>query len=272
MCCEPVLKYADVRKPYTLYTDASKFSWAGVLTQKHTADMNGKQITTDHPVAFVSGLFRGSQFNWPALTKEAFAIYMSVKKLSFYLTDAQILLRSDHKPLEKFFLKNTLNLKVNNWAMELEAFNIQFDYIKGQNNVLTDTLSCLVDIDPDTPPIPEGQGYEFGYTIFEDFPKVKTKTYEVNEVIVGTDKKIKSDPDLQDTLQCINNPIAPEWLKCLQQQDANIETLKHKLKHNKLDKEYYSLDENELLMQKVVNGGHEFCAIYLPSVLVFQVL
>ena len=197
---------------------------------------------------------------------------MSVKKLSFYLTDAQILLRSDHKPLEKFLLKNTLNSKVNNWVMELEAFNIQFDYIKGQNNMLIDTQSHLVDINPDTPLTPEGQGYEFGYAIIEEFPKVKTKTYEVNEVIVGTDKKIKSDPDLQDTLQCINNPIAPEQLKHLQQQDANIETLKHKLKHNKLDKEYYSLDENELLTRKVVDGGHEFHAIYLPFVLVFQVL
>ena len=105
LCCEPVLKYADISKPYTLYTDASKYGWAGVLTQKHTADVNGKQITTNHPVAFVSGLFRDSQLNWAALTKEAFVIYMSVKKLPFYLTDAQILLRSDHKPLEKFLLK-----------------------------------------------------------------------------------------------------------------------------------------------------------------------
>ena len=56
------------------------------------------------------------------------------------------------------------------------------------------------------------------------------------------------------------------------QQDANIETLKRKLQHNKLDKEYYNMDENGLLMRKVVDGGHEFCAIYLPNVLVFQVL
>ena len=197
---------------------------------------------------------------------------MSVKKLSFYLTDAQILLRSDHKPLEKFLLKNTLNSKVNNWAMELEAFNIQFDHIKGSNNVLADTLSHLVVIDPDTPLTPEGQGYEFSYAVFEEFSKVKTKTYEVNEVIVGTWKVIKNDSDLQDTLQCIKNSITPQQLKWLQQQDANIETLKHKLQHNKLDKEYYSLDENELLMRKVVDGGYEFCAIYLPNVQVFQVL
>ena len=142
--------------------------------------------------------------------KEAFAIYMSVKKLSFYLTDAQILLRSYHKPLEKFLQKNTLNSKVNNWAIELKAFNIQFDYIKGSSNVLTDTLSCSIAIDPDTPLTPEGQGYEFGYAIFEEFPEVKTNTYEVNEVIVRTKKEIKNDPDLQDTLQCIENPIAPQ--------------------------------------------------------------
>ena len=272
LCGEPVLKYANTSKPYTLYTDASKFSWAWVCTQSHTTVINGKSTTTDHLVAFVSGLFRGSQLTWAALTKEAFVIYMSVKKLSFYLTDAQILLRSDHKPLEKFLLKNTLNSKVNNWAMELEAFNIQFDYIKGSNNILADTLSPLVAIDPDTPLTPEGQGYEFGYAVFEEFPKVKAKTYEVNEVIVGTQMEIKNDPDLQDTLQCIENPITPQQLKRLQQQDANIETLKHKLQHNKLDKEYYSLDENELLMRKVVDGGHKFHAIYLPNVLIFQVL
>ena len=237
--------------------------------------IDGKSTTTDHPVAFVSGLFRGSQLYWAALMKEAFAIYMSVKKLSFYLTDAQILLRSDHKPLEKFLLKNTLNSKVNNWAMELEAFNIQLDYIKGSNNILVDTLSHLIAIDPDTPTTLEEQRYEFGYAIFEEFPKVQTKTYEVNEVIVGTSKEIiKNDPELQKSLQCIENctPIAPQRLKKLQQQDTNIEILKCKLQHNRLDKEYYSLDENELLTRKVIDGGHEFHAIYLPSVLTFQVL
>ena len=86
LCGEPVLKYADTSEPYTLYTDASKFGWAGVLTQSHTTVIDGKSTTTDHPVAFVSGLFRGSQLNWATLMKEAFAIYMSVKK-TFILLD-----------------------------------------------------------------------------------------------------------------------------------------------------------------------------------------
>ena len=58
--------------------------------------------------------------------------------------------------------------------MELESFDIQFEHIKGQNNVLADTLSCLIDIDPDTQLTPEGSGYEFGYAVFEELPDIHT--------------------------------------------------------------------------------------------------
>ena len=68
---------------------------------------------------------------------------MSVKKLSFYLDSAQITLRSDHLPLKKFLEKNTMNAKVNNWAVELESQNINFEFIAGTKCVLADTLSRL---------------------------------------------------------------------------------------------------------------------------------
>ena len=55
------------------------------------------------------------------MTKEAYAIYLSVKKLAFYITDADITLRSNHLPLRRFLQKNTLNDKVNNWAVELKC-------------------------------------------------------------------------------------------------------------------------------------------------------
>ena len=54
--------------------------------------------------------------------------------------------------------------------------------------------------------------------------------------------------------------------------DATIETLNHRVTNNKLDKEYYSIDEIDLLKRKVIDGGHKFCAIYLPAVLVLKVL
>ena len=52
------------------------------------------------------------------------------KKLAYYLEDADITLRSDHLPLRKFLAKNTLNSKVNNWAIKISPFRITFKYIK----------------------------------------------------------------------------------------------------------------------------------------------
>ena len=43
--------------------------------------------------------------------------------------------------------------------------------------------------------------------MFEELPDIHS--FEINEVIAG-DKEIKNDPDLHDTLQCIDNPITPE--------------------------------------------------------------
>ena len=95
----------------------------------------------------MSGLFRGSQINWVCLTKEAYVIYIFIKKLTYYLEDADINLRSDHLPLNKFLSKNTLNSKVNNWAIEISLFRITFEYIKGIKNTLADTMSRLIDMD-----------------------------------------------------------------------------------------------------------------------------
>ena len=122
----PILKYPDPNKGYTLFTDASKYAWACVLTQEYQYEKGGKEYKINHPITFASGLFKGSQMNWAALTKEAFAIYSSIKKLSYYLEDADIVLRSDHLPLKKFLQKNTLNSKVNNLAVEISPYRIQF--------------------------------------------------------------------------------------------------------------------------------------------------
>ena len=247
LCAQPILKYADTSKGYTLYTDASRYGWAGILTQAHTSMVEGKTVTTDHPVAYVSGLFRGSQLNWAALTKEAYAIYMSVKKLAFYLTDADILLKSDHLPLKMFLQKNTLNNKVNNWAMELEAFNIRFEHVSGKANILADTLSRLIDLDPDARLDPENAGCEFGYYIFESLPKLSsTDVIQVCEILSG-ENVIRPDPDVQQPfVQQLRSPLTLDELRALQSQDDKCTTLIRMLKNGKLDPIVYSLHEGVL--------------------------
>ena len=166
----PILKYPDPQVNYTLNTYASKYTYAGILTQHSDG--------TDHPITYISRLFHGSQLNWVTLTKEAYAIYMSVKKLSFYIDTAKISVKSDHLPLKRFLEKNTLNSKVNNWAVELESQNITFEYIPRIRNTLADTLSRLIEMDKNIKLQPEDEGKGFGYFPFKELPPVTTQVVE----------------------------------------------------------------------------------------------
>ena len=57
---EPILTYPDLNLPYVLFTDASKYAWACVLTQEKIHVIEGKEVKLLHPITFMSGLFRGS--------------------------------------------------------------------------------------------------------------------------------------------------------------------------------------------------------------------
>ena len=175
---DPILTYPDPSLPYVLFMDASKNAWACVLTEEKMHMFEEKETKLLHPITYMSGLFRGSQLNWAYLTKEAYAIYMSIKKLTYYLEDADVTLRSDHLPLKKFLAKNTLNSKDNNWAIEISPFRITFDYIKGIKNTLADTMSRLIEIDPQIQPEQEPEGYEFRYYTFDELPNLKVTNIE----------------------------------------------------------------------------------------------
>ena len=88
-------------------------------------------------------------------------------------------------------LKNTLNNEVNNWAVELETFNIKFEHISGTKNTLADTLSRIIKVDPEAQPECEKEGYEFGYSCFEELPPA-----EVCEVEDKIAKDVKLWPDI----------------------------------------------------------------------------
>ena len=260
----PILKYPDPNKGYTLFTDASKYAWACVLTQEYQYEKGGKECKINHPITFASGLFKGSQMNWAALTKEAFAIYSSIKKLSYYLEDADIILRSDHLPLKKFLQKNTLNSKVNNWAVEISLYRIKFEYIKGIKNTLADTMSRLIQIDPEAKLHPEQEGYEFRYHAFEDMEPIE---YETNVV----DSTTLKDP-IPLPGEEIKLPLEDEKLKEFQQKDKFCKEIMEKLNKRQLQSNRPYYQEEGILKRFVEDGKQRFEAIVLPQVLVGAVL
>ena len=78
---EPILTYPDPNLPYVLFMDASKYGLCSNTRETHV--MEEKEVKILHPITYISGLFRGSQMNWACFTKEAYAIYMSIKKLTY---------------------------------------------------------------------------------------------------------------------------------------------------------------------------------------------
>ena len=53
----PILKYPDPEKQYTLFTDASRYAWACVLTQAYDHIIERNERTILHPITYMSGLF-----------------------------------------------------------------------------------------------------------------------------------------------------------------------------------------------------------------------
>ena len=105
------------------------------------------------------------------------------KGLSFYVTDADVTIRSDHLPLKKFLNKQTMNSKVNNWAVELEQFRLHLEWIPGSRNLLADSLRNLIDVIPATQQPGEPKDHEFGSYCFEELEPAKVMEVISTEVI-----------------------------------------------------------------------------------------
>ena len=101
-----------------------------------------------------------------------------------------------------------MNSKVNNWVIEISPFQITFEYIKGIKNTLADTMSRLIDIDPQVQPESEPEGYEFTYYTFNLLPALEVSNVETSQNI--------SDTSNNDVWQL---PINNETVSKLQQKD-----------------------------------------------------
>ena len=117
-------------------------------------------------------------------------------------------------------MKSTLNSKVNNWAIEISPFCITFEYIKGIKNTLADTMSQLININPQIQQDSEPEGYEFGYYTFNTLPTLEVSNIEtIHNASVQTKDENDNNNSLLEIL------IDNDKLSELQQKDtfcANI--------------------------------------------------
>ena len=136
------LQYPNSNKQFKLFTDASKHSYSEILHKQKTPDAPDSELNLI-PIGYFSESFSKTQQLWNTTQKECYAIYESVQKFAFYLTGIEYTLYCNHKPLASFFTTGMSSHIIDQWALELQQFNIKFEHIQGKKNIVTDAISRL---------------------------------------------------------------------------------------------------------------------------------
>ena len=79
LCKMPMLQYPNPNKPYKLFTDASKYSYSGILHQENEGEPD-----TLMPIVYFSGNFGRTQELWNTTQKECYTVYQSVVRFLFF--------------------------------------------------------------------------------------------------------------------------------------------------------------------------------------------
>lgn len=135
LCSHPILKAPDFSSPFKISCDASDQAAGSVLLQEDDQGI-------DHPVAYYSKKFSPPQTRYATVEKELLSIILALDHFSYYLLpQSEIVVYTDHKPLQ--YLKNfcTKNQRLVRWHLFLQNYNLNIQHVKGEMNVLPDLLS-----------------------------------------------------------------------------------------------------------------------------------
>ena len=128
MSRETLLHYPDFNKPFHIHTDASLYQLGAVILQ------DGK------PVAFYSRKLNPAQRNYTTTERELLAIVETLKEFRTILLGQRVKVYTDHKNLT---FTNFNTERVLRWRMILEEYGPELIYLKGEHNIVADTLSRL---------------------------------------------------------------------------------------------------------------------------------
>lgn len=129
----PILMLPNVNLPFVVSTDASTTGIGACLMQERRGIL--------HPVKYISRKLLDRETRYSTIERECLAIVWAVKKLSRYLLGSKFQLQCDHKCLSYLKTSNFANPRICRWALALQEFIFDINYIKGTENVAADFLS-----------------------------------------------------------------------------------------------------------------------------------
>ena len=131
----PILTYPDFSQPFLLTTDASQNAIGAVLSQG--------DIGKDHPICFGSRTLSKSEKNYSTTMKECLSIVHFCKVFRPYLYGKRFKIITDHKPLQFLFNSKDPNSMLVRWRLQLEEFDYEIIYKKGNSIPHADALSRI---------------------------------------------------------------------------------------------------------------------------------
>ena len=192
---DPVLTYYDVTKPVTIQCDASDKGLGATLLQE------GK------PVAFASTTLTETQQRYAVIEKETLAICFATRKFRDYiLCKENVVVETDHKPLESIFNKSLLAapIRLQRMLLQLQRFNLTVKYKKGSEQYIADLLSRA------TLPKTHSDKITQSFDVF--FAELDTINHtEYTNVSSSTAKRIQSGTDADPKLQALKQLVLEGW-------------------------------------------------------------
>ena len=124
----PVLAFADLKRPFLLETDASKYSLGTKLQQ---VQEDGKY----HSVAYASHALCGSEANYHSSKLEFLALKWAVtQQFKEYLMYQPFTMQTDNNPLMYMLTTPNLDATGHRWVSALARFNFRLEYLHCADN------------------------------------------------------------------------------------------------------------------------------------------
>ncbi|GBM56030.1 Retrovirus-related Pol polyprotein from transposon 17.6 [Araneus ventricosus] len=89
----------------------------------------------EHPIEYASRLLNPGERNYSTTEREALAVVWALNKFRGYVEGSKITVASDHQPLKWLMKLKSLSGRLARWALQLQSFDLNLEYIPGKSNV-----------------------------------------------------------------------------------------------------------------------------------------
>ena len=177
-------------EPVTLSVDASQNGLGAVLLQENL------------PIAYASKALTEIECRYAQIEKEALAIAFACSKFHQYIVGKNVIIESDHKPLESIFTKpiNQTPPRIQRIILGMQKYNIKVKYKPGKDLLLADALSRAYIVD-------EKHDYQ---TVIENEVCMLMPDFPIS-IEKKEDFKIETNKD--ETLKIVKKFIINGWPK-----------------------------------------------------------